>query len=54
MTDNEKTFEVLVHLIHSAIESEQKKPADFILETELRLNHVYLKLREALGIEPTD
>jgi hypothetical protein len=52
MSDKQKEFDVIVDLIHSAIESEQKEPSDFSLETELRLNHVYLKLREALDIEP--
>ncbi len=52
MSDNQHQFDVIVDLIHSAIESEQDQPDVFKLETELRLNHVYLKLREALDIEP--
>tara|TARA_R110000764_G_scaffold239970_2_gene341028 strand:- start:1044 stop:1214 length:171 start_codon:yes stop_codon:yes gene_type:complete len=52
VSENERKFEVLVELIHSAIESEQESPKLFSAETELRLNHVYLKLREALDIDP--
>tara|TARA_R110000744_G_scaffold339900_2_gene445047 strand:- start:1647 stop:1811 length:165 start_codon:yes stop_codon:yes gene_type:complete len=54
MSEKQHQFDVIVDLIHSAIESEQDQPDVFKLETELRLNHVYLKLREVLDIEPTD
>lgn len=40
----------LVEYIHSAIESEQDEPAEFKLETEMRLKLVYAALRRILDL----
>tara|TARA_R110002153_G_scaffold7706_1_gene34391 strand:- start:1053 stop:1220 length:168 start_codon:yes stop_codon:yes gene_type:complete len=51
MSPEEQKLELIVHLIHHAIQSEQDEPALFNDETDLRLNHVYANLRDILGIE---
>lgn len=47
---NQDKFERLVEYIHSAIESEQSEPAEFKVETEMRLRFVYSNLRKILNL----
>jgi hypothetical protein len=47
---NQEEFEILVEYIHSAIESEQSEPKEFLPETELRLRLVYTALRRAFDL----
>jgi len=48
--NNQEEFEILVEYIHSAIESEQSEPKEFLPETELRLRLVYTALRRAFDL----
>lgn len=52
MTTAEKfeSLEQLQFMIESAVESEQVEPAEFKLETELRIDLVLVNLKELLGI----
>ena len=50
ISEKQKQYERLVEYIHSAIESEQSEPKEFLPETELRLRLVYTALRRAFDI----
>ena len=52
MTAEEKlqAFEELQLLIESAVESEQDEPAEFKLETEMRIDLLLINIRELLGV----
>lgn len=53
MTAEEKlqVYEALQVYIVSAVESEQPEPAEFSLETEMRIDLLLLNIRELLGVQ---
>jgi hypothetical protein len=53
MTQEEKleAINTLQMFIESAVESEQTEPADFNLETQIRIDLVLINLKELMGLK---